>query len=157
MSLRGTKHSRSVSSPQAGTLTGAGKEYIYIFIIQLCILLFLTLLFVKDYYYILGLNKTCTSTEIKEAYRKLSKKFHPDLNQGDKYFESMFRDIQEAYETLIDTGKKSIYDQRLRNSNPTNSYSNTYDEKLKRQKNYRDQMEKLRIKEEELKKRKANI
>tara|TARA_R110001592_G_scaffold121046_3_gene326062 strand:+ start:1805 stop:2161 length:357 start_codon:yes stop_codon:yes gene_type:complete len=54
----------------------------------------------KDYYYILGLKKGATLEEIKQAYRKLSKKFHPDLNPNDKYFEDRFKDIQEAYEYL---------------------------------------------------------
>jgi curved DNA-binding protein CbpA len=54
----------------------------------------------KDYYYILGIEKGASVDEIKQAYRKLSKKFHPDLNSGDKYFEERFKDIQEAYEYL---------------------------------------------------------
>jgi len=74
----------------------------------------------KDFYYILGLEPDCTLDEVKEAYRKLSKKLHPDLNQGDKYFEDRFRDIQEAWETLRDPVKRSQYDQALRKirSNP---------------------------------------
>ncbi len=70
----------------------------------------------NDFYYILGLDANCTSNEIKEAYRKLSKKFHPDLNQGDKYFESRFREVKDAYETLIDPVKRNRYDAVLRNS-----------------------------------------
>lgn len=64
----------------------------------------------KDFYYILGTDINCTSTEIREAYNKLSKKFHPDLNQNDYYFESRFKEISEAYETLIDPVKRSKYD-----------------------------------------------
>jgi len=67
----------------------------------------------KDFYYILGTDANCSSIEIKEAYRKLSKKFHPDLNQNDKYFESRFREIQEAYEVLNDPFKRSQYDAAL--------------------------------------------
>lgn len=69
----------------------------------------------KDFYYILGLEPDCTLDEIKEAYRKLSKKLHPDLNQGDKYFESKYRDIKEAWETLRDPVKRVQYDQALNN------------------------------------------
>jgi curved DNA-binding protein CbpA len=88
----------------------------------------------KDFYYILGLNANCTLDEIKEAYRKLSKKFHPDLNQGDKYFENRFREIKEAYETLIDPGKRIQYDAELKKSksDPT---GDTY----KKQQYYREQ------------------
>jgi len=67
----------------------------------------------KDFYYILGLEPDCTLDEIKEAYRKLSKKLHPDLNQGDKYFENKFREIKEAWETLRDPVKRVQYDQAL--------------------------------------------
>jgi hypothetical protein len=64
----------------------------------------------KDYYYILGLEANCTLDDIKEAYRKLSKKLHPDLNQGDQFFESRFRDVKEAFETLRDPDKRAEYD-----------------------------------------------
>jgi curved DNA-binding protein CbpA len=70
----------------------------------------------KDFYYILGLDSNCTLDEIKEAYRKLSKKFHPDLNQGDKYFENRFREIKEAYDTLIDPNKRTRYNAELKKS-----------------------------------------
>ena len=67
----------------------------------------------KDLYYILGVDSNCTLGDIKEAYRKLSKKFHPDVNQGDDYFDSRFREIQEAYETLSDSAKRDKYDIEL--------------------------------------------
>jgi hypothetical protein len=69
----------------------------------------------KDFYYILGTDANCTLDEIKEAYRKLSKKFHPDLNQGDAYFENRFKEIQEAYETLSNPVKRLQYNQALKN------------------------------------------
>ncbi len=68
----------------------------------------------KDFYYILGVDANCALSEIKEAYRKLSKKFHPDLNQGDEYFESRFREINEAYETLSDPYNRLQYDAALK-------------------------------------------
>lgn len=67
----------------------------------------------KDFYYILGVEPDCSLDVIKEAYRKLSKKLHPDLNQGDAYFESRFRDIQEAFETLRDPDMRRVYDEQL--------------------------------------------
>lgn len=54
----------------------------------------------KDYHYILGVPKNATKADIKKAYRKLSKKFHPDVNDGDEFFADRFKDIQEAYEAL---------------------------------------------------------
>lgn len=72
----------------------------------------------KDFYYILGTDEGSSLIEIKEAYRKLSKKFHPDLNQNDKYFETRFREIQEAYETLSDPAKRARYDAALKRSRP---------------------------------------
>jgi len=67
----------------------------------------------KDFYYILGLEVNCSPIEIKEAYRKLSKKFHPDLNQNDKYFENRFKEIQLAYEVLNDPARRKQYDNTL--------------------------------------------
>jgi len=67
----------------------------------------------KDFYYILGITSDCPVAEVREAYRKLSKKFHPDLNQNDKYFEGRFREVQEAYEVLSDPVKRVQYDHDL--------------------------------------------
>jgi len=67
----------------------------------------------KDFYYILGVDANCTLTEIKEAYRKLSKKFHPDVNQDDDYFDNRFKDINEAYLTLSDPEKRNHHDIEL--------------------------------------------
>ena len=64
----------------------------------------------KDYYYLLGLNRNASDDDIKKAYRKLSKKFHPDVNDGDLYFTERFKDIQEAYEVLSDSKLKLNYD-----------------------------------------------
>jgi curved DNA-binding protein CbpA len=66
----------------------------------------------KDYYYILGLDSNASTGDIKKAYRKLSMKFHPDKNPGDKFFEQRFKDINEAYEVLVDELKRRDYDNR---------------------------------------------
>ncbi|HEY0245092.1 MAG TPA: DnaJ domain-containing protein [Mucilaginibacter sp.] len=68
----------------------------------------------KDFYAILGTDVNCTPNEIREAYRKLSKKFHPDLNGNDHYFESRFKEIREAYETLSDPAMRNHYDVALK-------------------------------------------
>lgn len=65
----------------------------------------------KDYYYILGVARTASPEEIKQAYRKLSLKFHPDKNAGDKFFEDRFKEINEAYEVLFNPSKRFSYDE----------------------------------------------
>jgi len=64
----------------------------------------------RDYYEVLEINKNATDGEIKKAYRRLAKKYHPDLNKGDKAAEEKFKEISEAYEVLMDKTKKSNYD-----------------------------------------------
>ena len=70
----------------------------------------------KDYYKILGVDKNANETTIKKAYRKLSKKYHQDLNPGDTEAEDKFKDIATAYETLSDKTKRTNYD-RFGNTN----------------------------------------
>src|SRR6266576_1719576 len=65
----------------------------------------------KDYYSTLGVAKTATDKEIKQAYRKLARKHHPDVNPGDKAAESRFKEINEAYEVLGDPAKRKKYDE----------------------------------------------
>jgi len=65
----------------------------------------------KEYYKILGIDRKSSLAEIKKAYRKLARKYHPDLNPGDKAAEAKFKEIQEAYAVLSDPKKKSQYDQ----------------------------------------------
>ena len=65
----------------------------------------------KDYYKTLGVTKTSSEKEIKQAYRKLARKFHPDVNPGDKAAETKFKDINEAYEVLGDPAKRKKYDE----------------------------------------------
>ena len=65
----------------------------------------------KDYYATLGVTKTATDKEIKQAFRKLARKYHPDVNPGDKAAETRFKEINEANEVLGDPEKRRKYDE----------------------------------------------
>lgn len=65
----------------------------------------------RDYYEVLGVSKNASDSEIKKAYRKLAKKYHPDSNPGDKEAEAKFKEASEAYAVLSDSEKRSKYDQ----------------------------------------------
>ncbi|MBI2849923.1 MAG: DnaJ domain-containing protein [Chloroflexi bacterium] len=65
----------------------------------------------KDYYKILGVKRDASEQDIKQAYRKLARKHHPDVNPGDKSAETRFKEINEAYEVLSDKEKRKKYDQ----------------------------------------------
>ncbi|WP_312767795.1 DnaJ domain-containing protein [Epilithonimonas sp.] len=67
----------------------------------------------KDYYYFLGIPQNASSEDIKKAYRKLSLKYHPDKNENDEFFSERFKEIKEAYETLMDAERRKLYDQNL--------------------------------------------
>ncbi len=65
----------------------------------------------RDYYEVLGINKSASDDEIKKAYRRMAKQYHPDLHPGDKEAEARFKEVGEAYEVLSDSQKKARYDQ----------------------------------------------
>jgi molecular chaperone DnaJ len=65
----------------------------------------------KDYYDILGVNRKASEAEVKKAFRKLARKYHPDVNPGDKTSEQRFKELNEAYEVISDPKKRQQYDQ----------------------------------------------
>lgn len=106
----------------------------------------------KNYYDILGIEFESDLSEVKSAYRKLSKKFHPDLNPNDKFFEKMFKDINEANEVLSDITSKQKYDKILE------LYQNRYKNVDRTLEEIENQIKKefdelLKKKEEEIKKK----
>jgi len=65
----------------------------------------------KDYYEVLGVTKEATQDDVKKAYRRLAKKWHPDLHKDDRaQAEKMFKELTEAYEVLSDAEKRAMYD-----------------------------------------------
>src|SRR5579871_534713 len=65
----------------------------------------------QDYYELLGVPRKAAQKEIRQAYRRLARKYHPDLNPGDKASEEKFKQVQEAYDVLSDAKKRQAYDQ----------------------------------------------
>src|SRR3954454_15910426 len=65
----------------------------------------------KDYYGILGVKKSASSDDVRKAFRKLARKYHPDVNPNDKKAEEKFKEISEANDVLSDPKKRKIYDQ----------------------------------------------
>jgi len=65
----------------------------------------------KDYYATLGVKKTATSDDIRKAFRKAARRYHPDVNPGDKKAEEKFKEISEANDVLSDEKKRKVYDQ----------------------------------------------
>lgn len=77
----------------------------------------------RDYYETLGIGKNASQDEIKKAYRKLAKKYHPDTHPGDKKAEEKFKEVNEAYEVLGDEAKRKKYDQFGKESQFSNGYN----------------------------------
>jgi curved DNA-binding protein CbpA len=108
----------------------------------------------KDYYLILGIEPNATTGEIKQAYRKMSMKYHPDKNQGDKYFEERFKDIGEAFEILTNFETRKQYDYQWmrnfsnKNDNGTNNSQESKDKTKAQDDNTHKQAESLKIKEQ---------
>src|ERR1700756_404986 len=65
----------------------------------------------QDYYELLGVPRKASAKDIRTAFRKLARKYHPDLNPGDKSAEEKFKQLQEAYDVLSDSKKRQMYDQ----------------------------------------------
>ncbi|WP_432665116.1 DnaJ domain-containing protein [Wukongibacter baidiensis] len=75
----------------------------------------------KNLYEILGVSKDANDSEIKKAYRQMAKKYHPDLNKGDKTAEEKFKEAADAYQVLSNADLREEYDKRLSNDNRTNN------------------------------------
>src|SRR5688500_12857596 len=65
----------------------------------------------RDFYEILGVKRNADAKEIKSAYRKLARKYHPDVNQNDKTAEAKFKEVSRAHDVLSDPEKRKLYDQ----------------------------------------------
>ncbi|MET4560526.1 J domain-containing protein [Lysinibacillus parviboronicapiens] len=87
----------------------------------------------KNHYEILGVSRQATQDQIKLAYRKLSKKHHPDVSGGNKESEKIFLEVQEAYKVLKDTDSREAYDARLDDVRQDASYSNDNTNKSRQQ------------------------
>lgn len=79
----------------------------------------------NNYYDLLGVSPDCSQQDIKDAYRKMSMKFHPDRNSDDSFFEKHYRKVKDAYEILSDVDKRKNYDGKQKSNIPK-----TYSQKL---------------------------
>jgi curved DNA-binding protein CbpA len=103
----------------------------------------------KNYYYILGVERNATLEEIKKAYKKLALKFHPDQNNGDKFFEERFKEIAEAYEVLSNQERRKQYDLAWlihHAQNASNNRTNTSNQAAEEEKRKREAFEQEKAK-----------
>jgi len=98
----------------------------------------------KDYYQILGVNPNTTEKEIKAAYRALARKYHPDVNPGNKLSESKFKEIGEAYTFLIDAKKRRHYDILKGHQAARNAYNDSQQTKQQAKTAYSEQKDKAK-------------
>ncbi|WP_370408188.1 DnaJ domain-containing protein [Tenacibaculum dicentrarchi] len=99
----------------------------------------------KNHYQTLGIKRNVETKKVKQAYKKLALKFHPDKNNGDKYFEERFKEIQESYETLTNPQKKIDYDRNF-----DSFFSNKEKENQNQlQSTYKTQIHLIQIKKEQ--------
>lgn len=125
----------------------------------------------KNHYQTLGIKRDASNDDIKKAYRKLAQKFHPDKNDGDKFFEERFKEIQEAYEILSDPYEKGKYDSNYdyffngqqktgqtykRKEEPKYEPPKPDPEKVRQEKEAREKREKERAEKERVAKIKRN-
>lgn len=103
----------------------------------------------NDYYYILGLKKDANQQDIKVAYRKLSKKFHPDVNPNDSFFEERFKEIQNAYEILSNSTKKTEYDRNTGNYTKRKTENDRPAEKSAEQARNEENLRKEQVKQQQ--------
>lgn len=113
----------------------------------------------KNYYQILGLDSNASKIEIKKAYRTYATKFHPDKQNGDKFFEERFKEILEAYEILIDDSKRANYDSKRTSDYPkgASAYNKQSNSKSESDLNRESEQSEQREKESEERKRAENI
>lgn len=103
----------------------------------------------KNYYYILGVERNATLEEIKKAYKKLALKFHPDQNNGDKFFEERFKEIAEAYEVLSNQERRKQYDMAWfihHAQNASNNRTNTSNQAAEEEKRKKEAFEQEKAK-----------
>lgn len=87
----------------------------------------------RNYYEILGVSKQASNEEIKKAYRKLARKYHPDVNPGNKEAEEKFKKVNEAYNILIDESKRKAYDDKPDSSNGRDNKNSGFQKERKTQ------------------------